>query len=297
MKKNHSMKTSIFLSHNYRDKEFVRKLALDLECHGIRVWLDEAELKIGDSLIEKIRDGIDNVNYVAVILSPNSIESRWVQKEIDVAMTLEINGKEVKVLPLMLELCELPGFLLGKFYGDFTNKNKYEDTFKSLVNTMGIVFNRSAVLGLNNNASLGDAIGKAEILNLYFYPKPFHRPFQYIGMRVEDALKEVNGTINSGGNIIVESDDCYMNLEAEGSFINFVEVDIKNTAPCNIEKTFDPEPILGCLSINPSELDLVRAKIHAHVYYDHKRKLSITVQCLYDDSPLTVSFSTKNYKI
>ena len=291
------MKTSIFLSHNYLDKEFVRKLALDLECHGIRVWLDEAELKIGDSLIEKIRDGIDNVNYVAVILSPNSIESRWVQKEIDVAMTLEINGKEIKVLPLMLELCELPGFLLGKFYGDFTNKDKYEDPFRSLVNTMGIVFNRSAITGLNDNSSLGKAIDKAEILNLYFYPKPFHRPFQYIGMKVKDVLKEVNGTLNSGGNIIVESDDCRLYLEAEGNFINFVDVDIKKAAPCNVEKPFDSEPILGCLSINPSELDLVRTKTHTHVYYDHKRKLSISVQCLYDDAPLTVSFSAKYYKM
>lgn len=291
------MKTSIFLSHNSADKEFVRKLALDLECHGLRVWLDEAEMKIGDSLIEKIREGIDSVNYIAVILSPNSVESKWVQKEIDVAMTLEINGKEIKVLPLMLELCEIPSFLLGKFYGDFTNNDKYEDTLKFLINTMGIVFNRSAVLGLNKGASLGGAIDKAEILNLYVYAKPFHRPFQYIGMAVEDALKEVNGKINVGGNIIVESEDCKMNLEAEGNFINFVEVDIKSSAPCKSDMTFESEPILGCLSINPSELELVRTKTHTHVYYDHKRKLSISVQCFYDDAPLTVSFSPKYYGI
>lgn len=291
------MNTSIFLSHNINDKTFVRKLALDLECHGVRVWLDEAELRIGDSLIEKIRDGIDNVDYVAVILSPNSIQSRWVQKEIDVAMTMEINGEKLKVLPLMLEICELPGFLLGKFYADFTIQQQYEFSFKQLINTLGIVFNRSALLGHNDNTNLIGAIDKAENLNLYFFPKPFHRPFQYIGMQVQDALKEVNGTLNQGGNIIVDTEDCHMYLEVEGNFVNYVDVDIKKTAPCNQKKILNSEPILGCLSINPAELDLIEEKTHSHKYYDHKRKLNICVSCLCEGDPLSVAFSAKYYKM
>ncbi len=289
------MKPGIFLSHNVNDKEFVRKLAHDLDCHGCRVWLDEAELKIGDSLIEKIREGIDGVNYVAVILSPNSVQSKWVQKEIDVAMTLEISGKNIKVLPLMLERCELPGFLLGKFYADFTDGTKYLNTFELLINTMGLVFNKSAVTGKSKSSGLGQAIDKASNLLLFFYPKPFHRPFQYIGMRVSDAAKETGGTPNEVGNIIIENDECRMLLEAEGSFVNYVEVDIKKTAPCNQKHEFDSEPILGCLSINPSELDLVRQQPHYHHYLDHKRKLKISVSCLYDGSPLTVGFSVKYY--
>lgn len=291
------MTPSIFLSHNIYDKDFVRKLALDLQCHGVRVWLDEAELKIGDSLIEKIREGIDGVDYVAVILSPNSINSKWVQKEIDVAMTLEISGKEIKVLPLMLERCELPGFLLGKFYGDFTEESKYHDSFKLLVNTMGIVFNKSALIGKSKASNLGQAIEKAEKQLLFFYPKPFHRPFQYIGMSISDAAKSVGGSPNNVGNIIIESEDCRLFLEAEGNFINYVEVDIKKTAPCSQKHEFDSEPILGCLSINPSELDLEKKKIHYHYYSDHKRKLKISVSCLGEGEPLTVGFSPKYYKM
>jgi hypothetical protein len=159
------------------------------------------------------------------------------------------------------------------------------------------VFNRSALLGHNDNANLGEAIDKAENINLYFFPKPFHRPFQYIGMQVQDALKEVNGTINEGGNIIVDTEDCHMYLEVEGNFINYVDVDIKKTAPCNQKKGFDPEPILGCLSINPSELDLIEEKNHFYKYYDHKRKLKISVSCLHDGGPLSVGFSAKYYKM
>lgn len=123
------MVTSIFLSHNTADKDFVRRLASDLDSQGIKCWLDEAEIKAGESLIEKIREGIDSFEYVAAILSPNSIASLWVQKELDVAMNLEISGRRVKVLPVMYRECELPGFLLGKKYADFTAESKYDEAF------------------------------------------------------------------------------------------------------------------------------------------------------------------------
>lgn len=124
------MITSVFLSHNHADKPFVRKLAQDLESHGVRCWLDEAEMKIGDSLIQKIREGIDNVSYFLVVLSPNSIKAPWVVNELDVAMNHQINGKDIKVLPIMLKDCDPPGFLIGKLYGDFTDEKRYTDSFK-----------------------------------------------------------------------------------------------------------------------------------------------------------------------
>ena len=134
------MSVSVFLSHTAADKDFVRKLARDLDNHGVKYWLDEAQIKVGESLIEKIRNGLDEVDYVAVILSPSSIASSWVQREVDVAMNQEIDGKQVKVLPIMYRHCQLPGFLLGKLYADFTDESKYTVAFKRLVESIGIVF-------------------------------------------------------------------------------------------------------------------------------------------------------------
>lgn len=289
------MEPSIFLSHNIKDKGFARRLARDLNCHGVNVWMDEAELKIGDSLIEKIREGIENVDYVAVILSPNSIQSTWVQKEIDVAMSLEISGKKIKVLPLMLGRCDLPGFLLGKVYADFTDESKYRTSLKALINTMGLVFNKSVLNEKSNLSNLSQAIDKASDKLLFIYPKPFYRPFQYIGMTLSDAAKAVGGTPNEAGNIIIDSEYCHMLLEAEGNFISYVEVAIKAMSPCMQNREFDSEPILGCLSINPSELDLAAKETHYHRYYDHKRKLKIGVSCLCDGGSLSVLFSQKYY--
>jgi len=139
------MITSVFLCHNHADKPFVKKLARDLDSHSVKCWLDEAEMKIGDSLIQKIREGIDNVDFFAIILSPNSINAPWVLKELDVAMNFEIGGKPIKVLPLMLKECDPPGFLIGKMYGDFKDESKYLESFKLLVNSIGVTFNKNAM--------------------------------------------------------------------------------------------------------------------------------------------------------
>ncbi|MTT53109.1 TIR domain-containing protein [Alcanivorax sp. VBW004] len=289
------MSKCIFLSHTHADKPFVRRLAADLEAHGIRYWLDEAEIKVGQSLIEKIRQGLDSVDYVAAVLSPNSISSPWVQRELDVAMNQEISGREVKVLPVLYKPVELPGFLLGKFYADFTDEQKYPEGLKRLVESIGVVFNRSALDSSRMGSTLGEALDRASQINLPMLSAPFHRPFQYMGMNVDEVLKIVGGERNKVGNIIVENDECRMFLEREGSFVSFIEVDIKQTAPFNQDQEFDPEPMLGALSINPSELELVRSKIHCHTYYDHRKKLKVTVMCVYNGGPISVGFSSKYY--
>lgn len=289
------MTVSVFLSHNHGDKDFVRQLARDLESHGVRYWLDEAEMKIGDSLIQKIREGIDSVDFFAVVLSPNSVEAPWVVNELDVAMNHQINGKPIKVLPILLKECELPGFLVGKLYGDFQNEVQYEDSFRTLIKSIGLVFNRSVMNSERSSNSLGTALDKALLKSLPLMSKPFHRPFQYMGMPIHKAEVEVGATANSVGNIIVENDDCRMLLEAEGNFISYVEVDLKATAPHNQNQEFDSEPVLGALSIGLTELDLERKKTHYHTYYDHRRKLKVSVSCLYDGAPLTVAFSSKYY--
>jgi hypothetical protein len=289
------MNKSVFLSHTHSDKPFVRRLASDLESHGVRCWLDEAEIKVGESLIEKIRQGLDDVDYVAAVLSPSSIASPWVQRELDVAMNQEILGRRVKVLPIKYQECELPGFLLGKFYADFTDQANYTWAFKRLVESMDLVFNKSALDPTLRAPTLGDATDRAFLFNLPLLNRPFHRPFQYMGMSISDASKAVGQPPNDVGNIVVESADCRLYLEAEGNFISYVEADLKRTAPFRQDQRFDPEPMLGALSINPSELDLVRSKTHCHTYYDHRKKLKITVMCVYDGGPISVAFSSKYY--
>lgn len=97
---------SVFLSHSSPDKRFVRWLAEHLRTEGAKVWIDESEIKVGDSLIDKISEGIDRCDYLAAVISPSSVDSEWVRRELNIALTQEIKGRRVKVLPLIIGDCE-----------------------------------------------------------------------------------------------------------------------------------------------------------------------------------------------
>jgi hypothetical protein len=117
---------TVFLSHTSKDKPFARRIASSLTAKGIAVWIDEAEMFPGDSLIGKIEQGITTVDYLAVILSTNSVTSEWVLREVRTALHREISGKKVIVVPLLLEDCQVPPFLRDKIYADFRNKRGYD---------------------------------------------------------------------------------------------------------------------------------------------------------------------------
>ncbi len=129
---------SVFLSHNSRDKAFARKLASMLEDNGVNVWIDEAELKVGDSLIQKIGSAIEETDFVAVVLSPNSVDSTWVKKELAIAMERELSERKVTVLPILKEPCDIPPFLKDKIYANFTRQDLFETSFSKLLRTLGI---------------------------------------------------------------------------------------------------------------------------------------------------------------
>jgi hypothetical protein len=133
-----SNKPSVFLSHSSKDKFFVRELADRLRKAGIEVWLDEAEIHIGESLTEKIGAAIDQTDYFAVVLSTNSVNSEWVQRELQIALQKEFRERNVKVLPILLESVEIPAFLRDKLYADVSTPEKFKEQFPKLLKAMGI---------------------------------------------------------------------------------------------------------------------------------------------------------------
>jgi hypothetical protein len=76
--------------------------------------------------------------YIAVVISQKSIGAPWVKRELDVAMNREIASGEVVVLPLLYEKCELPEFLKGKLYADFSKPEDYEAVLAKLLRRLRI---------------------------------------------------------------------------------------------------------------------------------------------------------------
>lgn len=127
----------VFLSHSHADKPFARRLAADIRNAGHSVWIDEAEIRVGDSLVNKISEGLDQVDFVVAVVSETSISSEWVSRELEIASNREINERRVVVLPLLVSDVPLPGFLRGKRYGDFRVESGYADAFRQLLIALG----------------------------------------------------------------------------------------------------------------------------------------------------------------
>lgn len=112
--------TSAFISYSHQDQELVRSVAEHLQADGFHVWLDEWDLKVGDSLIERISEAIDQVDFVVAFISNASRDSQWCRKEVSLAMTGELAAKGVKVLPVRIEGAQMPPTLVDKFFLDAT---------------------------------------------------------------------------------------------------------------------------------------------------------------------------------
>lgn len=94
----------LFISHASEDKEAVAlPLARALQGSGLRVWLDRQELRIGDSLREKIDEGLANSRFGAVILSPQFLAKGWPKRELNGLMAIEEDGRKV-ILPIWHEI-------------------------------------------------------------------------------------------------------------------------------------------------------------------------------------------------
>jgi len=91
-----------FLCHASEDKDaIVRPFAEAMEQQGLKPWFDKAEVRWGDSLVNKINHGLSRSKLVVVFVSPDFLGKKaWSEKEFNAAVSMEVNGKTV-VLPLL----------------------------------------------------------------------------------------------------------------------------------------------------------------------------------------------------
>lgn len=96
----------VFISHASEDKEtFVDGLVKEMENAGLTVWYDTSQLRWGDSMRQRIDDGLRKSKFGVIVLSPNYIadDKYWTKAELNGLFQLEsINGKVI--LPIWYNL-------------------------------------------------------------------------------------------------------------------------------------------------------------------------------------------------
>ena len=94
----------VFISHATSDDAFVRELRLVLEGLHIPVWVDSRNLRGGNALAPEIAQAIAQARQVLVVLSPQTINSPWVRREIRQALQVQQSRQAdgYRVIPLLL---------------------------------------------------------------------------------------------------------------------------------------------------------------------------------------------------
>jgi CheY-like chemotaxis protein len=94
--------SDVFICHASEDKRQVVEPLVDaLIRANISCWYDEAEIKWGDSITQKVSEGLKISRFVIVILSKSFLEKKFPRNELYSALGSEIHSTEVKILPIV----------------------------------------------------------------------------------------------------------------------------------------------------------------------------------------------------
>lgn len=120
-----------FMSYSSKDTTFADLARMKLETVGIQVWIDEGALHAGEEWRNAIDAGISSSDVLLVMMTPQSCQSPYVTYEWAFAL-----GKGIKVIPLLLDDCDIHPRLAVLQYLDFRDQKKrpWEELAKEIVN-------------------------------------------------------------------------------------------------------------------------------------------------------------------
>lgn len=139
-----------FLCHNKTDKDWVTRLAADIETETIdglntsrrlAVFLDEWDIDVGENVVNHINSGLGSARNVIVVMSPEFFESGWTNFEWTDIVAEDPWGTKKKLIPVLLRDLSLDGsrrinvpapFKALKYF-DFRDPRKFNDQLEKLL--------------------------------------------------------------------------------------------------------------------------------------------------------------------
>jgi hypothetical protein len=166
---NEPARNSIFLSYSRVDRAFVDGLVRSMKRAGIDVSYDEMEsLRVGDRLSRRLKAAIDRHDYLAVVLSPHSVASDWVNRELKWAIEEEESSGRDKILPLIAHECVIPDFLADRKRADMSTSALRNAGLIDLISKLGgdaisATAELYPLLGALRTEAIGDGVSHSTI--------------------------------------------------------------------------------------------------------------------------------------
>lgn len=138
------LRRDVFISHRSTDKEWVRHLATELEKvnvagNPIRTWVDEAEIRPGQSITGEINTALETSRFVVLVLTPDYFNSPsgWTDAEWQAALFKDPAGRDARVIPLLVKDCPyVPALLRHLNMIDFRDKRSFHLALTKLVSAI-----------------------------------------------------------------------------------------------------------------------------------------------------------------
>ncbi|MFD3504296.1 toll/interleukin-1 receptor domain-containing protein [Streptomyces sp. NPDC058676] len=111
---------SVFVSHRVVDAELAEKLAAQIRSAGHTVWLDEWEIGLGDSIVQRMAEGLEASRFLVLCYSEAGVDSPWMGREWMSALARQLQSEEVRILPVRLSGGTAPAILADVKYADLT---------------------------------------------------------------------------------------------------------------------------------------------------------------------------------
>jgi small GTP-binding protein len=122
----------VFLSHSSKDQVVVRAIAERLRADGLRVWLDDWELRPGDSIPAKIEEGLEHSRVLVLCMSAQAFGSDWAQLESYTYRFRDPLNKERRFIPLRLDAVPIKGSLAQFLYINWLPEDREREYAKLL---------------------------------------------------------------------------------------------------------------------------------------------------------------------
>ena len=122
----------VFLSHSSKDKAVVRAVAERLRADGLRVWLDDWEIRPGDSIPAKIEEGLEHSRVLVLCMSAQAFGSDWAQLESYTYRFRDPLNKERRFIPLRLDEAPIKGSLAQFLYINWLPEDREQEYAKLL---------------------------------------------------------------------------------------------------------------------------------------------------------------------
>lgn len=127
-------KYKVFLSHSSVDKPIIEEIFRELQKEEIKAFLDKYEIKPGDSIVEKLNDGLQNSDLGILLLSKNFLNSNWAKTEMSyfIHERMATGKKSFLIVNVNLTAAEIPPLLRDFRYISVSNPDWIQELIRAI---------------------------------------------------------------------------------------------------------------------------------------------------------------------